>query len=258
MKRIAILLDDVTGLFAVQKQQRIHQDFPLILQLQNQGREYGMCIWAAAHEPRLVLSSAKNVNVRLMAPLSSGADAEEMARNLGLDHAEAMRAKNLVEGEAIIKVGSRPFGCLLVELGPSRVNRQLTVDQARRRSEELRRRLLSHVKPRSKKIEAILRAESGTTKKREDADSYLVKVAESTGLMISEIREKYKLTIQKEMSLRKQNVERGYIVVREVTISARGKNPKIPEVTRKGRERLAALGRKVSHQGKGSAEHVFW
>lgn len=77
--------------------------------------------------------------------------------------------------------------------------------------------------------------------------------------MISEIREKYKFTIQKEMSLRKQNVERGYIVVREVTISVRGKNPKIPEVTQKGRERLAAsgLGRKVSHQGKGSAEHVF-
>lgn len=51
-----------------------------------------------------------------------------------------------------------------------------------------------------------------------------------------------------------------YIVVREVTISVRGKNPKIPEATQKGRERLAALGlgRKVSHQGKGSAEHVFW
>lgn len=258
MNRIAILLDDVTGLFAVQKQQRIHQDFPLILQLQHQGREFGICVWAAAHEPRLVLSSVKNVNVRLMAPLSSGTDAEEMARNLGLDYAETMRAKDLKAGEGILKIGTRPFGCLLIQLEPSRLDRSITVEEARRKSEALRKKLLSYVKPRSQKVKAILVTEAGAKKQRLDVDGYLVMVAESAGLMISELREKYRLSIQKEMSLRKQSIKGGHIEEIEIKLSARGKNPKVPGLTQKGRDRLDALGKKTSHQCRGSVEHIFW
>jgi len=258
MKRNAIIVDDVTGLFSAEKERRIYQGVPLIAQLENQVREYGMCIWATAHEPRLVLSSAQNVNVQIMMPLSSGWDAAHMSRNLGLDHEQARRAAALEEGEAVIKIGTRPIGQLLVEVKRSTVNRQITVEQARQRSAALRRRLLSQVRPRSGRIEAILRSEAGTRRSREDADSYLVKVAESQGLMVSEIREKYRLTIQKEMSLRKQNVDRGRIEVHEIKISLRGRNPRVLKITQKGWDRLKALGCRPSHEGKGGPEHVFW
>jgi len=257
-KRIAVILDDATSTLSIRKQQRINQDFPMVCQLEIQGREYGICTWVATQEPSLVVSSARNVNVKICMPLSSGADIQEMARSLGLEHDETVRARSLTLGEAIIKVGTREFGCILIDLERSMVDRSITVEEARRKSEALRKKLLSYVKPRSQKLKAILAAEAGAKKQRLDVDGYLVMVAESAGLMISELREKYRLSIQKEMSLRKESIKGGHIEEIEIKLSARGKNPKVPGLTQKGRDRLDALGKKTSHRCRGSVEHIFW
>jgi hypothetical protein len=258
MNRIAAILDDATSLLAIQKQMRINQDFPMISQLENQGREYGICIWAAVQEPGLVLSSAKNVNVRIMMPLSSCYDCENMGRSMGLDGEEMIRAKNLETGEAIIKIGTRPVGPMLIQLERSKIDRNITVEQARQQSETIRKKLLSFVKLRSDKLKEILIVESRSRKKKEDMDSYLIKADESQGLMISEVREKYKFTTSRESNLRKQAIDMGYVEEVEVDVNGRGNNPKILRITEKGKDRLLALGIKQRHKGRGSPEHRFW
>lgn len=257
-RRTALLLDDATSTLSIRKQQRVNQDFPMVSQLENQGREYGICVWVSTQDPDLIVSSAKNANVKIYLPLSSGAGSQEMARSLGLNYDESMRAGSLTAGEAILKVGTRKFGTILIDVEQSNVDRSITIEQARRKSEPLRKKLLAHVRPRSQKLKAILAAEAGPKKQRMDGDAHLVMVAELPGCTISEFREKYKLTIKKEMALRNQNVERGFIEVVAMPVSGRGANPQITKLTQRGKDRLAVIGKTPSHHCRGSDEHIFW
>lgn len=254
--RNIIVIDDCKSLLSIQEERRINQGVPTFTEFLTQSREFGFGHILTDHMPTFLASAAKAAShVKIMMPLGRGEDYWDMARCMGLDQEQLKSAYNLAEHEAIIKLGGRWAEPFKVEIFPSQVNRNISLEEIDNKG--MLDWLMEEVRPRAEVLKGWM------DQRDEEGEGLLFRllsfIYENPELSVTERVHRLGWSTKRELKLREELMNRGYIDEVKVMPGRVGREPSLYEVTAKGKEWLEQKGYKLRpREGRGGPLHRYF
>jgi uncharacterized protein (DUF2249 family) len=253
-----IMFDEAKRVFDVNRSRQPASGYPPIDDLVGKVREFGEALVVADHEPSKLSDSLKaNTYAKLWLTLGSGTDMSEMARTFGIEREAVDFTRTMTKGEALLKLAdTEPVPIMLPNY---QLDKTITEDEIRSRMTPVLETLTYEERSRPKRFQQVI----GTWKEDESvgdevAEALLASVNEQPFMNISERYES--LGVGSKRGTEAKNELLKLELVREVELSTRrpGRNPKLLELTPKGRRVLEDRGYEVTFTGKGGIEHRWW
>lgn len=251
-----LITDEARHLFDIYKEKNVTLGRPIIDDLTVKSREFGEGLVVADQEPSKITDSLKaNCFTKVMLPLGSGKDLDEMGLTLGLDNEQVDYSHQLEVGEAIIQVGEHDPVPLNVPYIP--VKKSVTDKQIKEGIEDLP---FSPPKETTQFKSYLSRFTSGGKKERKiskEAETFLESVAVDPFINLTTRYEKLELTNYKGKKVKDELLEKSFL--KEVKIGhGPGGKPTYFEITERGQEFLENLGIQVTRKGRGGIKHRYY
>jgi len=271
--RHAVLFDEAKMVFDRQREANSDVPHPPITGLMGRVREFGEALVVADHEPSKLSDSLKaNTNVKLWMSLGSGHDTSEMAETFGVEDDAVDFTQTLQRGEAVVVTAEQEP--VPVRLPPYTVDKSVSEDKIWRRMQDMLDDLSSteRVRPEvfqeaigvfdhdEESMESTEPTESTNDEQTvgDVAEQLLASVNEQPFLSVSERYDS--IGVGSQMGTDAKNELDTLDLVEEVVIDNRqpGRNPKLLELTDRGRQVLEERGYDVQATGRRGIRHRYW
>lgn len=265
--RHCVMFDEAKRVFDVNRERQPESGFPPIDDLVGKVREFGEALVVADHEPSKLTDSIKaNTNAKLWLSLGSGKDTEEMARTFGLDPEETDFTRTLEKGEAVLKLADRDP--VPVHVSDYEVEKTMSEAEIRERMESELAALSTVERYQPDEFLSAVGAPSDPGDEIEDGDgddsvgevaeALLASVNEDPFLGMSERYDAIDVVARKGNEAKNELMTLGLVWETEVRTGKPGRNPKLLELTPKGRDVLEDRGYAVADTGRAGIEHRYW
>ena len=253
--RNLIVIDDCKSLVPIQEERRIHQGVPTFTEFLTQSREFGFGHILTDHLPTFLSSAVKAASyAKIMMPLGRGEDYLDMASSMGLSREQLRSAYGLGEHEAIVKLAGRWTKPFKIEIFPSNIDRNVRLEWIRDKG--FLDELMQDVTPRAERFKVWI-------EQKDDEEEMLFKllsfIYENPVLSVTERLKRLGWPIKKELKLREELINRGYIEMVRIRTGTVGRDPTLYEVTSKGKEWLEQKGYRFKpREGRGGPLHRYF
>jgi uncharacterized protein (DUF2249 family) len=251
-----VLFDEAKRVFDVNRERQPESGYPPIDDLVGQVREFGEGLVVADHEPSKLTDSIKaNTQVKLWLTLGSGADVEEMAQTFGLDRDEVDFTRTMETGEALLKLADQdPVPIILPDYT---VEKEMTGDDLRMEMAPELSALPTRERFRPSAFKETI-GETVDADVSEVTEALLVSVTEQPFLSMAERYEAIGVGSKKGNEAKNKLVTLDLVREVEISTGRPGRNPKLLELTSRGRDVLEDRGYTVAETARGGIEHRWW
>lgn len=254
----AVLFDEAKRVFDINRERQPESGWPPIDDLVGKVREFGEAVIVADHEPsKLTDSLMANTNVKIWMSLGSGKDINEMARVFGLDSDEVDYTRTMEKGNALLKIADKnPVPIVLPDYT---LEKDVTEEEVKKAMEPELKQL--GWKERYRPEEFLVYIGKGEEEKptiSQPAKQLLISIRNSPLMGISERYKMLGFGSKKGNAAKDELVQEGFVSEVEIRAGKKGRNPKLLEITKEGRQLLESMGYRVRFKSKGGVEHQFW
>ena len=275
--RHAILFDEAKRVFDVNREKQPESGFPPIDDLMGKIREFGEALIVADHEPSKLTDSLKaNTNAKLWLSLGSGHDVEEMATTFGVEDDQVDFTRTLDRGEAVLATAEQ--NPVPVQLPPYHVEKTPSEAATQEATQAVLNELSVENRVRPDRFwEAIGRFDHGDDSNTSTDESGQDVEPEADNQAVGEVAEALLVSVNDQpflpMSERYNTIDVGaktgneaknqllaldLVSEEEVDSKKPGRNPKLLELTQRGKQALEDRGHEVAAVGRRGITHRYW